>query len=178
MNTLLQTIDGIQEVLGICPCCGEIFRLVEAKFIFPRKRPRTSEYLGLVTLENNIATECEILALAEAEFDEALEEQREQLREKGRKLAKNKLKQIDPTFSGNNINPQDVKALLHPVEYVIFHGLNTSEGVDIVEFVSRSPRNKLQEQIVTSIDATIRNGDVSFESLHMGDDGSFEIRKH
>ena len=35
MNILVQTIDSIQEVLAICPCCGEIFRLVEGKWTAP-----------------------------------------------------------------------------------------------------------------------------------------------
>jgi hypothetical protein len=46
-----------------------------------------------------------------------------------------------------------------------------------VEFVSRSPDSKAREAIVESIDKTVQNGDVEFETLHMKDDGSFEIRK-
>jgi len=52
MNPLVGTIDGLQEILGICPCCGDIFRLVEAKFVFPQRRPKSCEYLDLVALES------------------------------------------------------------------------------------------------------------------------------
>lgn len=177
MNILVQTIDGIQEVLAICPCCGEIFRLVEAKFIFPQKRPKTCEYWELVALENRVADQEDRLASAEERFSEKLERQREQLIQQGRQLAKRKLKKIDPTFSAKDIDPQDVKVIFDPVEYIIFHGLNSGDGVDFVEFVSRIPDSKAQETIVKSIDKTIRTGDVEFETLHMKDDGSFEIRK-
>lgn len=177
MNVFIQTIDGIQEILAICPCCGEIFRLVEGKFIFPQKRPKTCEYLELVALEDNLSEEDERLAAAEERFEEKLENQRQQLAEQGRAQAKHKLKKIDPIFSAKNIDPQDVKVIFDPVEYTIFHGLNSGIGVDCVEFVSRSPTNRTQEAIVGSIDKTIRNGNVEFETLHMKDDGSFDIRK-
>jgi predicted Holliday junction resolvase-like endonuclease len=177
MNALIQTIDGIQEVLAICPCCGEIFRLVEGKFVFPQRRPKKCVYLDLVALENKLATEDDRLTSAKERFDEKLEEQREHLRAQGRQLAKSKLRKIDPTFSGKNIDPQDVRAIMDPVEYIIFHGLNSGVGVDVVEFVSRSPDSKMREALVNSIDLTIRNGDVEFEAIHIKDDGSFDIRK-
>jgi predicted Holliday junction resolvase-like endonuclease len=177
MNILIQTIDGIQEVLAICPCCGEIFRLVEGKFIFPQKRPRTCEYSELVALEERLADMEERLESAEERFKEKLRAQRDKLIETGRKLAKKKLKKIDPTFSAKDIDPQDVKVIFNPVEYLIFHGLNSEEGVNLVEFVSRSPESKAQEMVAESIDRTVLKGDVEFETLHMRDDGSFEIRK-
>ena len=90
--------------------------------------------------------------------------------------AKRKLRKIDPTFSGSNTDPQDVKVLFDPVEYIVFRGLNSERGVQLVEFVSRSPENRAQEVTVKSIDRTIRNGSIGVETLHMQDDGSFEIR--
>lgn len=177
MNVLLQTIDGIQEILAICPCCGEIFRLVEGKFIFPQKRPKTCEYLELIALEGNLSAEEDRLASAEERFEEKLRAQRQKFVELGRRRAKKKLKKIDPTFSAKGIDPQDVKVIFDPVEYLIFHGLNSEDGVDLVEFVSRTPDSKTKELIVKSIDKTIKNGDVEFETLHMRDDGSFDIRK-
>jgi len=177
MNVLVQTIDGIQEVLAVCPCCGEIFRLVEGKFIFPQSRPQTCEYLDLVALERKVSDEEDRLASAEERFEERLRAHRKRFIELGRRRAKKRLRKIDPTFSGREIDPQDVKVLFDPVEYLIFHGLNSDRGVDFVEFVSRVPTSRSQESIVKSIDKTIRAGDVGFETLHMKDDGSFEVRK-
>jgi predicted Holliday junction resolvase-like endonuclease len=177
MNALVQTIDGIQEVLAICPCCGEIFRLVEGKFIFPQKRPKTCEYLEITALEKRLNDQDNRLFSAEERFNDRLEIKRENLIEQGRQVAKKKLRKIDPTFSAKNIDPQDVKVIFNPVEYIIFHGLNSEEGVKLIEFISRSPDSKEQEIIVEAIDKVIRQGYVDFETLHMKDDGSFEIRK-
>jgi len=177
INVLVQTIEGIQEVLTICPCCGEIFRLVEGKFIFPQKRPKTCEYLELVAQEGKVSALEDRVGSAEERFDEKLRTQRQRFVEVGRRQAKKKLRKIDPTFSAQGIDPQDVKVIFNPVEYLIFHGLNSEDGVSLVEFVSRAPGAKTEEAIVKSIDRTIRLGDVEFETLHMRDDGSFEIRK-
>lgn len=177
MNILAQTIDGIQEVLAICPCCGAIFRLVEGKFIFPQKSPKPCEYLGLVALERKVSDEDDRITSAEERFEKKLEQQRQKLTEQGRKQAKKKLMKIDPTFSAKDIDPQDVKVIFDPVEYLIFHGLHAGDGVDCVEFVSRTPDSKTQEAFIKSIDNIIRDGNVEFETLKMKDDGSFVIQK-
>lgn len=177
MNILIQTIDGIQEVLAICPCCGEIFRLVEGKFVFPKKQLMQCEYLELVSLEKKVDLEDKRLSDAEDRFLIKLKGLKKQLAERGRNQAKQKLKKIDPVFSAKGIDPQDVKAIFDPVEYVIFHGLNSERGVDLVELVSRSPESKPQETIVKAIDKTVRKGNVEFVTLQMKDDGSFDIKK-
>ena len=174
MSALSQTIDGIQEVLAICPCCGEIIRLAEGKFIFARTRPRSCEYLNLIATEKTLQGQEDRLTDAEESFREVLANRRKDLREQGRSLAKKKLRKIDPTFSGTKVDPQDVKLIFDPVEYVVFHGLN-SEGVDLIEFISRSPVNKMQEIVTSSIVSTISRGNVEFETLSMRDDGSFEV---
>jgi predicted Holliday junction resolvase-like endonuclease len=177
INPLLNTIDGLQEILGICPCCEELFRLVEAKFIFPTRKARTSRYLDLISLENRISTENDLLTVQEDTFNIEIQTLIEQWRESGRRQAKSKLMKIDPVFSANKIDPQEVKAIMHPVEYIIFHGLCSDDGVDALEFISRKPTNKGQEIIATSIGKAIEDGYVSFETLRMLDDGSFEIKE-
>ena len=177
MNSLIQTIDGIQEILAICPCCGDIFRLVEGKFIFPQKRPKISEYLELVFLEKRVSDEDDRLIAVEGRFVEKLRKQQQPLIEQGRRQAKRKLKKIDPIFSGREIDPQDVKVIFDPVEYLIFYGLNSEKGVELLEFVSRLPEDKTKEVTMKSIDKCIKTGSVEFETLHMRDDGTFDVRK-
>ena len=181
MNVLARAIDGMQELLAVCPCCGEIFRLVEGKFVFPEKRPEPCEYFELYGFERRLDKEEQRLSSAEERFEERLKAQRQKLTDLGRKKAKRKLRRIDPTFSAKNIDPQDVKVIFDPVEYVIFHGLNSDYEVGLVEFVSRVPQNTRQESTAKSIERAIeraiRSGNVDFETLRLKDDGSFEIHK-
>jgi predicted Holliday junction resolvase-like endonuclease len=175
MNPLAQAISGLQDVLGICPCCGEIFRLVEGKFLFPQAQPRSCDYLELVASERGLSAGQERLQNDTARFEQKLEEHRQRLRDKGNRRAKRDLMKIDPMFSGKGIDPQDVKAIFHPVEYVIFHGLCSAQGVTLIELVSRMPTNRLQEIVLKSVNDTIKRGDVEFETLRVKEDGTFEI---
>jgi predicted Holliday junction resolvase-like endonuclease len=177
VNALLQTICGLQEVLAICPCCGKLFRLIDAKFLFPEISPKSCDYLELVALEKALGNQNETLSAAEQDFLDKIKEQHERLVRRGRRRAKSKLKKIDPTFSGKNIDPQDVSVIFHPVEYIIFHGLNSSAGAEGLEFLSREPESAHEEVMAKSIEATISKGDVHFETLYMKDDGSFEIEE-
>jgi predicted Holliday junction resolvase-like endonuclease len=177
MNVLLQTIDGLQEVLGICPCCGELFRLIEAKFVFPKRLPRPCEFLELLALERHCGDEDARMTAAEERFEQKFADQCEQLREEARIRVKRRMKIIDPTFTARNIDPQDVKAIFHPVEYIVFNGLCSGGGVDHLKFISRTPQTRAQEILVNSMDATVRGGNIEFEILHLKNDGSFAVRK-
>ena len=164
----------MQGVLAICPCCATLFVLSEGRFVFPRHKPRASQYAELVKLERSVAISEECVVLDEERFEERLERRRQVLVEEGRNLAKRKLKRIDPTFSAKGVDPQDVKAVFDPIEYVVFHGL-TSGRVSSIEFLSRRPRSRRQEDITDSISATVQRGNIEFEVLRMKNDGSFEI---
>jgi len=176
MNALIQTIDGLQELLAVCPCCGEIFRLVEGKFLFPQLRQRESVYTKIVKAEAQLDDEARMLCEEEQALQEHLDEQRSGLRMLGRQNAKNRLKKIDPVFSGQNINPQDVKAIMDPIEYIIFHGHKSDDRCGCIELVSRSPVSKKQEMITKSIRSVVENERVEFETLRMLDDGSFMVK--
>lgn len=177
MNSLARTIDGLQEILGICPCCGEIFRLVEAKFIFPQRRPRPCEFLDLLAVERKASIQQQQIEDAECRFEEKLESQREELKEQAKALVKKKMRRIDPTFTGRNINPQDVKAIFHPVEYVVFYGLCADDYVKTIRLVSRLPRSKSEQILAESLEATVLKGYVEFETLRLNEDGSFFVHK-
>ncbi len=174
MNPLLITIEGIQEVLAVCPCCGDVFRLVDSKFIFPQRPTKSSEYLDLVRSEQRASFTENQLSKAQENFDAKLEKQREALRNKGEKRAKRKLKKIDPVFSGRDIDPDDVKVIFNPIEYVIFHGMS-QKNIRRLEFVSRQPKSATNERTVASIDDALSKRNVTFETLRLRDDGTFSI---
>lgn len=177
MNPLVEVIDGAQEVLGICPCCGDIFRLVEAKFIFPKRKTRPSEYLDVEELEAQLSAGEVRLSLQEERFEDGLEAKRETLRALGRKQAKQRLRRIDPVFSGRKVDPQDVRVVFDPVEFVVFHGLNAGPDLSHIELVSRVPVTKNEETVADAIGKTIRNGNVDFETLQLDGEGRFRVEK-
>ena len=117
------------------------------------------------------------MTAAEERFSERFAAQREQLKQEARIRVKRRMKKIDPTFTARNIDPQDVRAIFHPVEYIVFNGLCSVGGVDNLRFISRAPQTREQDVLVKSIDATIRGGNIEFEVLHLKEDGSFMVRR-
>lgn len=181
MEKLFLVLDEMQGILGICPCCGEIFRLTEARIKFPEMKPRTSDFANFTRAVNAFGkSEKEILA-AEIRL-EALEERHELelakaneiAREKGRRKAKSILKRMDPVFSGNDIDPQDVKVIFDPVEYVVFDRLNAQEELRRVELVNHAPQNKREENIERSLEKIITQGNYNFSVLRIDKSGQIE----
>jgi len=181
MNDLLLFIDNLKNILGICPCCGEIFLLTNVKMIFTEKKENKSKY-GLYLSSQK---ELELLQLKVEKMETSLEkleekhadmlrEIKEKSRNAGRKNAKKILKRLDPVFSGRNIDPQDVKVIFDPIEYIVFDGMH-NESIKKIELVGRRPKTKKEENIEKSINKAIKQGNYSFNILRINKDGNIEL---
>jgi len=184
MNNLLLIIDEMQGILGICPCCGEIFRLTEAKLSFPQKKLKPSQfgkYLDnlfiIESKENKLSKSKERLWEQEEKHALRLKELKEKSINIGRRKAKTELKKIDPHFSGRNIDPQDVKVIFDPVEYIVFNNLNSERPINSIELINREPNSKREENIVNSIRKTITKGNYGFEILQIDKNGNIKQKK-
>ena len=181
MNNLILFIDSLQNILGMCPCCGDIFLLTDAKLIFSEKKENKSKY-GLFLLSQK-KIELQRLEIEKMEASlEKLEEKhwqvieaiKEKSQQAGRRSANKTLKKLDPVFSGRSIDPKDVKVLFDPIEYVVFDGMRNGK-IKKVELVGRRPKSKKEENIEKSINKAIKQGDYNFEILRIGKDGKIEL---
>ena len=179
MRELFYIIDSTQRIAGVCPCCGEIFQLSEAKFIFPRKSPPKSELSDIYKQMKNtdvMEKNLERREVSLERFNKKVEGEYQDLRDKalkkGRISAKRKLKQMDSHFSGKGFDPQDVKIIFDPVEFVIFNRLNDGGNpVDKVIFYGDEPRSRRQENVMKSIESIIEKGAFEFSVLRVTDSG-------
>ena len=78
-----------------------------------------------------------------------------------------------PVFSGSGIDPQDVKVISDPVQYVVFDGMN-GKGLRRVVLVAAELRSCAQEKAVESIGRTTRKSHTEFASLRVTGDGAVE----
>jgi len=181
MNNLLMFIDNLQNILGLCPCCGELFLLTNAKLLFTERKENKSKY-GLYLSRQK---ELELMRLKvermqtsldklEEKHSQILDEVIKKSREAGNKNAKRMLKKIDPVFSGRKIDPQDVKVIFDPIEYVVFDGMHRG-SIKKIELVGRRPKNKREENIEKSINKAIEKGDYNFKVLRIKEDGNIEL---
>ena len=162
--------------MAVWPCCGENFRLVDGGFLFPLQQQSSCVHPELGPSKEKASDAEDRMAASKRRFGEILQTQRQRLIDLGRRKAKGKLKRIGPPFSDRNIEFQDAKVICVPLGYLVFRGLNSPNGFRFAELTSRVPANRKQEAITQSLGNAGCAGMVEFETLHMQDDGSFEIR--
>jgi predicted Holliday junction resolvase-like endonuclease len=167
-NTLLALFALQDQIFGVCPCCGEPFRLSEAKLFERSIPPRTwldrieDEKARLAELEERIKTQLTRL--------------REVARRRGRKRAQAIVKAADRVFSPHKLHADDAKPLCHPVAYVVFDGLNSGKTVRKIMFLDRVADSAAREAIQESMVKSIRAGNIVWRELHVSESGLVAAR--
>jgi predicted Holliday junction resolvase-like endonuclease len=175
VSALGSFIQGGQSLNALCPHCKEVFQVLHARFIFPSRDPGKCEYADLLALENLTYKRTNRLERIQERQSSVLEELRIRAIAQGKTLARKQLLKIDQVFSARKVDPQDVKVLFDPVDYIVFRGLN-HEGVNEVRFVNHEPKNFVEERIVRSIAKVIKTGDVEFNVLRVNKDGTIAMQ--
>jgi predicted Holliday junction resolvase-like endonuclease len=150
------------QILGVCPCCGELFYLSEARPYLDGKRPH-SMIDGLRVAERRLEN-------AEQALNDAEQELRQKAALSGLRTAKKLLKNIDPVFSDAGYDPQDVKVIFNPVTYVVFEGMSKNK-LKTISLLAKEPEDKLTERVQSSIGKAIKSGNVEFKTLHVDREG-------
>jgi predicted Holliday junction resolvase-like endonuclease len=150
MKELIDAFQSFRKILCICPCCGEIVRVSDLHLQYKGKAAKT-------WLDNY---ELDVISLngKEEEFDEKENELREKSIERGRNkvpiLVRNCL---CSDFRTLKYDPYDMKAVMHPVDFVVFDGLNEGEEVRNVTFLTRTP-NSIMRPVIESLKSTVKKG--------------------
>jgi len=117
---LVSAFQSFRTVLCICPECKEIHRLSDLKIEYAGKVPTTwLDQLG--TKNANLDEKEEI-------FEEKENDLRKAAAERGRKKVWSLIqKSMNPKLAKLGFNPYDIKTIMHPVDYVLFDGMNDEE---------------------------------------------------
>ncbi len=165
-TSVVAAFQEFRYIFGICPCCRELFRLSDAYIHTKGRAPRT--------LFDRLSERRRRLEVAEEKLGAEEASLREAARARGLRRAKRSLKRIDPTFSGKGLDPQDVKVLFSPVEYVVFDGLNT-ERLRRVLFVDRAPESLDRERVQESLCSALHKGNIEWKTLRVSPTGGLEM---
>jgi len=158
----VRLLQDFQRIYGICPCCGEPFRLSDATLFHRRAPPRTPW--------DDLEGELLRIQRAEQKLEDDADRLREQAQSAGRREANRRLKQVATFFRRNRIELGDLKLLFHPVDYVVFRGLS-DERCTAVELLDREPASRAHERLQRSIQRTIDAGRYHWITMQIGDDG-------
>lgn len=154
------------QILVICPCCGEISRVSDIRLHAKNKYLRTPM--------DAIEAERARIERANDRLEEQEKALREQARVLGRQRAKERLQEIDPVFSGSGLDPQDVKVIFDPVDYIVFDGM-AQKDIRRVLLLASAPQDRETERVYASLEKTIKNGNIDFKTLQVADDGALRL---
>ena len=150
MKELVEAFQSFRKILCICPCCGEMVRVSDLHLQYKDKAAKTwldNHELDLVSLQTK-----------EEEFDEKESELREKSIERGRNkvpvLVRNCL---CSDFKKLKYDPYDMKAIMEPVDFVVFDGLNEGKEVRDVTFLTRTPC-PIMRPVIESVRSTVKKG--------------------
>jgi len=156
-----------RQIFGICPCCGDFYRLSDCKIYKEDKAP--TDWLDKLTREERRLND------KEDKVNEALDILRQASREKGRKEANRLVKKVDTVFSPQKLNPDDAKVIFHPVDFVVFNGMKDASNGDALQNIvlldgekKSAEGKKIQKSLAKAIDKE------SYEwlTLRVDNDGS------
>jgi len=163
----LTIFNEFQNVLVICPRCGEIHRLSELSLMY-RGRIRH-------TWLDKLRGEEDKIARVEERFEEKRSEIRAIAQEKAYRKASRQipmlLKKCVPVIASHGYYPQDIKALFDPVDFVVFDGMNKRDMVKKVVLFDGPAHNRQREIIQKSIKKVIRKGNYKWQTVRLNDSG-------
>lgn len=140
---ILRLFDDFRRILGICPCCGQLFRLSDIRLYY-RVQPVRSWLDKLEFRQLNVDR-------AEERFGDLEKSIRERATERARRKIARLMRHIDPVFSGRGYALEDARALFDPVDFVLFDGMtrhNRVRGVILMDGPALDPgRRKIQRAI-------------------------------
>lgn len=167
MKDLIDAFQSLRKVLCVCPCCGEIVRVSDLHLQYKGKVAKT-------WLDNY---ELDLVSMAEKEqkFEEKEEELRQKSIERGRaKVPQIVKKCLCDDFKALSYDPYDMKAVMDPVDFVVFDGLNEGKEVRNVTFLTRTP-SVIMRPVIESLKTAVDNGNYDWKVARISTEGKVEF---
>jgi len=155
-----------RRIFGVCPGCHDFFRLSDCK-TFLKKKP-------LYDWKEKIDLESQRLDRREERLNQSEKEIRERAQKKGRRLAQLAVRRIDPIFTPRKLDPDDAKVILHPIDYVVFNGMNTATSIKNIVLLDREAKQPGHQKIQKSIERVIDQENYEWQTLRVRKDGKIE----
>ena len=166
-DPFLETFQRFKTILCVCPKCNHLSRLSDLHLRSKDKAPKT----WLDDYEFNVQKINE----QQSEFEEKEGEIREKAAERGRaQVPEIVRKSMDTQFAKLSYDPYDIKPLLHPVEFVIFNGMNSGNLNDIV-LLSRLSTNQYLQNLQKSVAKVIEEKLYDWKVARVSLDGNVEF---
>jgi predicted Holliday junction resolvase-like endonuclease len=162
-NDLVHYFTLQRSIFGICPCCGELFRLSDAR-VFVRTRP-VKDWL------DRLDAESVRLDLADERLKDQKEALSEKARVKARLQAREAIRKVDRVFAPRRLNPDDAKTILHPVDFVVFNGMKDGPSIRNLVLLDHESKSKERRLLQKSIERVVEKGWYEWRTLRVHESG-------
>lgn len=166
-NQVIDFYSSLRQIFGVCDCCGEVFRVSDCK-LYQKKKPE-------VDWKEKVDNEIFRLENLEIKLQEKIDFAREAARESGRKNADKHVRKIDHIFSPNKLNPNDAKVIFHPVDFIVFNGMNSNKGDTTIKnlvLLDKNDRQGANQKIQNSIEKAISKSNYEWLTLRVEENGT------
>ena len=170
-SDFLDTFQFLKTILCLCPHCNSMLRLSDLSLREKKMTNRTflDEY---DVKEKGLDKKEEVVGLQEDDFLQKESKIREKAVLRGRsKVLKTVRKSMDKHFAKMNYNPYDIKPILHPIDFVIYDGMNEEKMNDVV-FLSKKTRNPYIDKLHSSISDIIAKEKYDFQVARIDFEGN------
>jgi predicted Holliday junction resolvase-like endonuclease len=82
---------------------------------------------------------------------------------------------MDSQFAKLKYNPYDIKALLHPVDFVVFDGLEGKKDLQKIVFLSKKVENEQLNGLRNSIEKIVDEKKYNWQTARVSIDGKIEM---
>ncbi|MBI3860250.1 MAG: hypothetical protein HY296_08505 [Thaumarchaeota archaeon] len=159
-----------RHIFGVCPNpeCREVSRLADIRVSYRAKY--VQDWLDRV--EDQMASW--------EDKQEGLEEKQKELKakyiEKARKtVLPQKLRTISSLFQKRLVQPEDIKVVSHPLDFIAFDGLITNEDLQRVVLLDSESSKKFRSGIQNSIRTTVENGKYDWHIARVDEEGKVTL---
>jgi predicted Holliday junction resolvase-like endonuclease len=163
MRDLVEGLGELGSLVCICPHCGEMFRLAEARLFYGRAPSRT--------WFDDLMKRMEGLEDARRRFEERRREMQEESRRAVERRVRRELRRRDPLLTPRGYYPKDARALLDPVDFVVFDGMHLSGRVRKVVLLDHEAEDASRERVQRSVERAVERGNVDWALLRVDEDG-------
>ena len=162
--SFLQAFNQFKIIHCMCPHCDSIVRVSELQL-------RASEKAEKTWLDSYISKEKNIQKKGGNLWMKKEAHLREEAKERGRKMVPKIInKSMDKNFLKLRYNPYDVKAILHPIDFVAFRGMEQGDVTDVT-LLSRKLSSPKLEKIHNAIADVVKKKSYDWKVLRVSQDG-------
>ncbi len=168
IGDVVSLFQSFRTILCVCPHCGDILRLGDLHLRYKGAAPHT----WLDTYDSKV----QLLDRQTELFEEKERKLHDAAVERGRaKVPKMICRCVDEDIAGLNYDPYDIKPLLHPVDFVVFNGLNDGRKLEDITFLSRRTRIEFLAKIRQSLESAIDHEKYDWRVARVSLDGRVQF---